>query len=55
MNSSCGIIALGAKRYIEVYTLDDHFALWLVEGERREHIGVTDDLRKVKEIVGQCR
>ena len=28
MNASCGIIALGAKRYIEVYTLDDHFDLW---------------------------
>lgn len=48
-----GIIALGPNRYVEVFTVDDHFDLWLVEGERRKYIGATDDLRKVKEIVGQ--
>ena len=52
MDAHCGIIALGPKKYVEVYTLDDRFDLWLVERESRKHIGATDDLRKVKDIVG---
>ncbi len=52
MDSRSGIIALGPDRYVEVYTVGNHFDLWPVEGESRKHIGATVDLRKVKEIVG---
>ena len=48
-----GIIPLGPDRFVEVFTVDDGFDLWLVDKGNREYVGKSADLKDARAMIAE--
>lgn len=48
-----GIIPLGPDRFVEVFTVDDGFDLWLVDKGNREYVGKSADLKDARTMIAE--
>lgn len=53
MNLKSGIIPLGPDRFVEVFTVDDGFDLWLVDKGNREYVGKSADLKDARTMIAE--